>query len=65
MPRFLLQREEGEPFSLDLHHDFATGERLNSRAPQKQSLFCRVVDLCGKREGAAIDFFGAQEANIL
>ena len=46
-------------------HDFATGERLNSGAPQKQSLFCRVVDLCGKREGAAIDFFGAQEANIL
>jgi hypothetical protein len=57
--------EEGEPFRSRLHHDFATGERLDTKTPQKEGLFCRVVDLGRKREGAAIDFFGAQEANVL
>ena len=35
------------------------------RERQKQRLFCRVVDLGRKREGAAIDFFRTQEANVL
>jgi hypothetical protein len=49
MPRFLLQRRKASPF----------------RSTFIMILFCRVVDLGGKREGAAIDFFGAQEANVL
>jgi hypothetical protein len=65
MPEFFLQSRRASPFRSTFIMISLPESASITGAPQKERLFCRVVDFGRKREGAAIDFFRTQEADIL